>query len=284
MKACRQSGPDRAQDHSSQQVNDLNSLLAVLLIAATGEPPVAECTRGELAEDALYPEAGPFAHWSHGEYHRAVRRNLAAAEPGTMKLQMVVLPSLQAEYAVAIRQHGTLTAVEVHRAAESIWIAGESSVQRAMAADVRRTPEEAAAVGWSATKVDVVSVSAPIDSQLENVLQLLWASALRRTSFSHHVSPFAGFDGASYHFSLKRLDAAPADGWVWSPPDGSRLGELVAVAELLRRFVESPTVGRPRIREQIMQRSWDLLDRFEPESSFRAGRPPRIVVPNADTP
>jgi hypothetical protein len=198
--------------------------------SAPVKPRVAQ--RGEHLEPDL-----PLLSAQGDDYDLVIRDRFVGTEKVPF-LRILTTPSFDAEWAIHIREpHGDTARVELLVAETNLNYCKDRA-----AVKVRKTMGE---------------VSTPVAELLRDA----WLAMLRQTRYPLPQN-WNGHDGTTYHFASHERGLGELNGQVWSPPEDSPTGQLVALATRLRALVEARTIDRPPIEQDLRTRANALLTRL----------------------
>lgn len=190
--------------------------------------------------DHLLPERAIGEH-INAPYELALAR-LFFAHTERRSLTALVIPSFIPEYTVYVwepldqyeyrfKPSGKLPPPKavLKRARASLWSETFNLMERRASPGVTPTSRDGDATFLDA-RVDVETVSNPLDEATVELLKRAWDLALRDVRYSDDDQ--LGFDGVTYHLSTSRRA-----GYVWSPDDRSpRMKSLVSLVEVLAAY------------------------------------------------
>jgi hypothetical protein len=201
-------------------------LLAVMAIVVLAP---ALTVWGWSSTPHLTPEGGTFV--GDDPYERAVREVLCANTFAGL-FRAVVLPSFSSEWVIVVHKpEGGTARVELRVAAEPIWPRYE------------RVP-----------RPSYREYSAEVPESVARALTAAVQRALRLTRYPPSDNTGAG-DGVTYHFASFVLGDGDLAGQVWSPPEESDAGKLVAILDTLRTTLEKQKAIDNRVRERLLSLS-----------------------------
>jgi len=222
------------------------SLMASAATAQQGFLPTA------VAGEHLVPERSVFADTFLLEYDTMVVSALEGAFTRDVRVRAVVQPSFQPEYAVGVKERENgfrvfclhpeiqLWAYETLNMMKAGSIRNLGSIIGPPTDRASETPKELekleASLPANFRDVKIKSGDAEIASDLARLLVAIWETMLRQTRYDK--AAHLGFDGVSYHFSM-RSDHQNLAGYVWSPPPASTTELLVKVVETMRLVCDS---------------------------------------------
>jgi hypothetical protein len=239
-------------------------LLAGFLLGATA-----------VADEHLVPERSVFANTANTfllEYDTMVVSALEEAFTRDVRVRAIVQPSFQPEYAVGIKQRENGYRVFCLRPEIQLWAyetlkmmkAGSirnlgSIISSRTASETREEIEKLeASLPANFRDVTIKSGDVEIAPDLAHLLVAAWETMLRQTRYDK--AGRLGFDGVSYHFSM-RSDYQDLAGYVWSPPPASTTGLLVEVVETMRLVCDSDVSN---IGDQLRAHAEALRSRLQP--------------------
>lgn len=186
------------------------------------------------ADDRLQPEAADFA-----DYHATEMRVFREAYAGDVVARVVVEPSFQHEYAIALALDGGAYRLFVLEPSEQIWsytvlkmmkdgsITTGDDKGKATTADEIKKLEDSLPAHPELLKLTRCEIAIPPDvaARVIAAWKLMLTTTVATTS--------SGLDGEFYHFALRDKDNTLA-GVTWSPVAASNPGRLVDMAFALR--------------------------------------------------
>lgn len=196
-----------------------------------------------LAADYLEPEPSIYGGDAFSaQYDSIVVSVLHAAYDRDVVLRMLAEPSFGPEFAVGLKgapngpyQIFTLQpsvhlwgyeTVSMLKSGEVKVIQGDANKEiQALQSHLPRDPKDVA----------VTSCFASVDSATAARISAVWEKMLRATHFPDHDT--MGLDGEIFHFAMRAKFQFLA-GQVWSPPEQSPAGMLVAVAGAMKAHCE----------------------------------------------
>ena len=98
-----------------------------------------------------------------------------------------------------------------------------------------------------------------INEALAKKVLSAWYGMLRQTRYTDDPMAGKGLDGTNYYFTMT-MAGFVMSGKAWSPPEDSRTGRLVAMAESMRRYCLG---GGVDVARKLTQQADDLLRRLE---------------------
>jgi hypothetical protein len=180
-------------------------------------------------DECLYPEESPFHQPPHiAQYYLKVGALLLENEKinrGVI-LSVTCMPSFEVEWALRL--------VESRKGNYSLLLAtaNEKIWQKA-----------------GTSPIPVLSSKAILLPELAELVCEVWRKMLQRTR--HPSIGRFGLDGVSYHFFYHGPGVGRMAGRTWSPEGQTGPGKLVALSEMLRRYVLSGKKERPAIEQEL---------------------------------
>jgi hypothetical protein len=205
---------------------------------------VAQLTLGfsASAQDHLEPEEGTLnqQEWQW-DYTKRLREVLLKEAASFHLARMVCIPAFEPEWVVTVvREDGE--DVDAPRTYYVEYVGAERRLFRPR----------------NSQSVTVKKSRAPLDSKTADSLNKTWRRMLRTARYP--MEPRLGADGMSYHFSrsLPLIDRGQSDplaggeqGRIWSPDEESLCGDLVAIGERLKVYVQAKPEDRDKIGSEI---------------------------------
>jgi hypothetical protein len=214
--------------------------------------------------DHLIPPTSIFAEDSNN-YPLIVSEVLLRKSTGTV--QLVVLPSFEKEHALFIQfNESTKPVVHLVRPTENIYsalkrIVGPKITAEKMKTDINSTDFRSFVELSKDFSVSVEEKSAAISNEAAEELSKVWAEALFRTAYERSTD--VRFDGVTYHFSHWPKQSAPLAGSTNSPPQKTKMSDLVNLGDLLAKFVEADPTKQKEIEQKLIADSRKLLKRLK---------------------
>lgn len=246
----------------------MKKLLALLFLLA----PMAVLAADDdhlVPEDSVFSRGmppPPYFSFDDGtgydshDYYKSVLSVLNAAYERDIVARLIVIPSFQNEYAIALSREDDAWKIIYLRPEIHIWkfksleqFKSDAVRARSLDGESRNAEiieELEAELPETIEDVAVETCALEIDDALGRALYTLWSEMLFRTRHVDRrpVTPEGdetvriGADGITYHYSFDYGIGALA-GKVWSPDEKSITGKFVAIGKMMRDACESQNTG-----------------------------------------
>lgn len=232
----------------------------------------------------LEPEPSVFTGIWGFDYYTKVLSAFGRAPMGKIEVwpggraAVVVIPSFEPEYGVAVTAQDGAYSVSYVRPKISIWYFLRTREQKAYveANPENPSPEIQSDEDWAQSKKKLAEMESKLPRSVEDIqietcvrdidqslaarIFQIWDTMLNQTRYAE--DNFGWTDGTTYHFTMhSERHVLGMSGWVWSPPEESKTGRLVAITELLRRYcLEGSKNLRRKLAQQVDALSKRLKD------------------------
>lgn len=204
--------------------------------------------------DHLEAENGVLADFGFAAYETALAK--ALHRDGYREVELVTVPSFQAEQAVYVQStSGEPPQVVSVRLKSSLWSTLNERLKAGSKDGSYSMSDEAIEQALRGFKAEVVVTTAPLSPTTLAKLKAVWTTALLAT---RPPQAHGGLDGVTYHFADFTTGVGYRSGKTWSPPSGSRLDALVALATKLSDYTRAPAAERATL-DQALARDADAL-------------------------
>lgn len=212
--------------------------LVILCIAALfGFPSGAQAETHLIPEISIY---SPTMDYQPGYMHLEMHV-FAPAFTNGVRARVIVEPSFSEEFAVGIREQEGTYRFFYYTAPQHLWDYAVLELMKrgeiTSSKDGKPTTADEIAKLQSSLPADPNSIKLtqceiPVQPQLAQSLIGIWRTLLLQTHYDENAE--SGLDGDTFHFSMHDRDRDLA-GQVWSPPDDTNIGKLVAIVYSVRK-------------------------------------------------
>ncbi|MGD0142089.1 MAG: hypothetical protein ABSC92_02920 [Rhizomicrobium sp.] len=215
----------------------MRKILILCVAALFGFPLAAQAETHLIPEDSIY---SPMMDYQPG-YMRLEMQVFAPAFTDDVRARVIVEPSFSEEFAVGVREQDGTYKLFYYAAPQHLW---DYSVLELMkrgeitsSKDGKSITADEIAKLQSSLPVDPSSIKLtqceiPVQPQLAQSLIGVWRTLLLQTHYDENAQ--LGVDGDTYHFSM-RNGYQDLSGKVWSPPDATDIGMLIAIVYSVKK-------------------------------------------------
>jgi hypothetical protein len=216
-----------------------------------------------LASETLEPEDSAFSGVFLEDYTKMVLDFFREIYGKDILLRMVAFPSFHPEFAVGIRESAGVYSVLRLAPRKQLWayktkqLMETGQITHVSESGHVKTNEDIERINneypSDYREVPIDKCSAPLDESIARGLRDVWSLMLLETRYS--PDPRLGLDGADYHFSMRVTQYGGIyAGKIWSPPEESKPGRLVAIGNSLADYCMKASERREiesRLRKQV---------------------------------
>lgn len=191
-----------------------------------------------------------------GGYYGLLNDRFREMDAPDVRVRLLVVPSFSPEWAIGIRHADGAFRIVYLTPATQLWrfpatemlergtveYIGNLGEEELPDGEARRertddiVRDRRAALPATPQKVPLFRCEQPVGADLARRIEGLWRAMLRGVRPPENL--LLGTDGVTYHFSME-ADEGDLSGEIWSPPEGSTTGLLVAVAERMRAYCKA---------------------------------------------
>lgn len=218
------------------------------------------------AKEHLSPEQSQFTGIFMPDYYGMVIDALSEAYDKDVIVRAMVLPSFSQEYALGVRKHSNEFRIFAVWPEKKLWGYKTLALMNAGAYNAVKDGKEVKDTEgirrlekkYPANYKDVPleRCSEEITPEIANTIAAVWESMLLGTRYKKGGA--RGFDGTTYHFSMK-VDYEEIAGKVWSPKPDSKTGKLVTLTDAMLAFCKENTTVSQEILTTALHESKSVL-------------------------
>jgi hypothetical protein len=199
----------------------------------------------------LEPEQSLFtSSQSRQKYHHMVIDALKEVYTKDVVARVIVLPSFEPEYAIALKKHNE--EYTVFMASPTMQLSEYKTIEENIEnGKVNHDDEHVTrlkALYPTYNEIPLTHCSVAIDADLGDKLLTVWQTMLLTTRYEKDRPNILQIDGVSYHYSTDFFA-----GQTWSPSQNSKTGKLVAITDALATYCTASTQdGLAHLKETIV--------------------------------
>jgi hypothetical protein len=170
--------------------------------------------QAKAQDDNLKPVNGIFSQYDFQfDYYSLVRKLLFRGFSDNPEIRFVVIPSFTPEFVLDIEvDNNKKYFLLYHQANPSIWY------------------------NQGKKKINIDSMKTEIEYKSFALIKKLFLAAINKTKYQPDSLHSIGIDGTDYYFSVN--DMGQKDGFIWSPPVGTKMNRLVEIAIHLTQLMK----------------------------------------------